>query len=154
MYIVSVKINKRNILVLAAAICLAVAVIFVALPSESDDILTSNISNTAKTTQDHIEFLSAYGYNVSETPVQIQEIIIPEQFSEEYDKYNEYQKMSGFDLSKFKSRRVKKYTYKVLNYEGSDEETVANLLVYNDKIIGGDISSTKLGGFVHGFVKE
>ena len=99
-------------------------------------------------------FLNAHGYQVTEKPVQIQEIVIPEEFSAEYEKYNEMQKLSGFDLSKFKSYRVKKYTYKVTNYEASPDEVVANVIVYNNKVIGGDISSTTLGGFVHGFVKE
>lgn len=154
MYVISVKLSKKRILSVVAALCVAVAIIFVALPVESDDVLANDVDVTAKTVDDHIAFLNNYGYNVSETPVQIQEIIIPAEFSEEYNKYNELQKLSGFDLSAFKSKRVKQYTYKILNYTASDEEVVANLLIHNSKIIGGDISSTKLGGFVHGFVKE
>ena len=73
--------------------------------------MTSNVSDAGKTTQQHIDFLNAYGYNILEKPIQIQEIIIPQQFSSDYDKYNEYQKLSGFDLAKFKGHRVKKYTY-------------------------------------------
>ena len=154
MYIVSVRLNKKKILGVVAALCIVTAIVCVALPKRSSDVLSSNISNSAKSVDEHIAFLNSYGYNVSEKPVQIQEIVIPEEFSAEYEKYNEYQKLSGFDLSKYKSYRVKKYTYKVLNYEGSSDEVVANLIVYNNKVIGGDISSTTLGGFVHGFVKE
>lgn len=154
MYIVSFKLDKRKFCAVVAALCLVVAVIFVAIPNTAGDVLAGNISNSAKSTADHISFLKAYGYEVSDKPVQIQEIIIPEEFSSDYEKYNEYQKLSGFDLSKYKSYRVKKYTYKVLNYEDSSDEVVANIIVYNNKVIGGDICSTTLGGFVHGFVKE
>ncbi len=153
MYIVSVKLNKKKVCSVAAAFCLAIAIIFVSFPNSASDVLNTNVNTSAKSTDEHIDFLNAFGYNVSEKPVQIQEIVIPEQFSSEYEKYNEFQKLSGFDLSKFKTYRVKKYTYKILNYD-SDDEVVANLIVYNNKVIGGDISSTSLGGFVHGFVKE
>lgn len=154
MYIVSVRLNKKKILGVVAALCLVTAIVCVALPKRASDVLSSNISNSAKSVEDHIAFLNAHGYEVSEKPVQIQEIVIPEEFSAEYEKYNELQKLSGFDLSKFKSYRVKKYTYKVTNYTDSADEVVANVIIYNNKIIGGDISSTTLGGFVHGFVKE
>ena len=154
MYIVSVKLNKRKILGFIAALCIVTAVVCVALPKRASDVLNSNISTSAKSVEEHVAFLNAHGYQVTEKPVQIQEIVIPEEFSAEYEKYNEMQKLSGFDLSKFKSYRVKKYTYKVTNYEASPDEVVANVIVYNNKVIGGDISSTTLGGFVHGFVKE
>ena len=154
MYIVSLKLDKRMILGALAALCLAVAVVCVVTPGGASDVLNSNVNTAASSVKDHIDFLSAYGYSVGDKPVQIQEIIIPEQFSEEYEKYNDMQKLSGFDLSKFKSKRVKKYTYKVTDYKDSDDEVVANVIVYNNKVIGGDISSTTLGGFMHGFIKE
>ncbi len=154
MYVVSVKLNMKRFLSAIAVICIAIAIVCVAFPQRSSDVLSSKVNKSGKTTQEHIDFLNAYGYNILEKPVQIQEIIIPQEFSSEYEKYNEYQKLSGFDLSKFKGYRVKKYTYKVLNYTDSQEEVVANILIYNDKVIGGDVCSTTLGGFVHGFIKE
>jgi len=154
MYVVSVKFNLRKILSVVAVICIVVAIICVSLPKKSSDVLKSKVDTSAKTTKQHIDFLNAYGYNITEKPIQIQEIIIPQQFSADYEKYNEFQKLSGFDLEKFKGFRVKKFTYKVLNYPDSSDEVVANLFIYNDKVIGGDICSTTLGGFVHGFVKE
>ena len=154
MYIVSLRLNLKKVLSVIAVCCIAFAVFVAALPARSSDVLSNISKKTAKSTTDHIEFLGECGYNVSEKPVQIQEIIIPREFSKDYEKYNELQKISGFDLSDFKGCRVKKYTYKVLNYEGSEDEVVANIIIYNEKIIGGDISSTVLGGFVHGFVKE
>ena len=154
MYIVSIKLDKTKILACLAAFCLVVAVVCVSVPSKNADVLKSSVSTSVKTTQDHIDFLNAYGYNVTDKPIQIQEIIIPSEFSEEYEKYNEYQKLSGFDLSDFKNYRVKKYTYKVTDYVDSDEEVVANVMIYDNHVIGGDISSTTLGGFTHGFIKE
>ncbi len=154
MYIVSLRLNIKKVLSVIAALCIVIAVFCVALPQKSSDVLSSKVNTTAKTTQDHIDFLNSYGYNIYEKPVQIQEIVIPQEFSADYEKYNELQKISGFDLSRYKGYRVKKYTYKVLDYPNSSDEVVANIFIYADKIIGGDICSTSLGGFTHGFIKE
>jgi len=154
MYIVSLKLDLKKILSVIAVCCIAFAVIIAALPARSSDVLKNNSNKTAKSTSDHVLFLKEYGYEVLQKPVQIQEIIIPDDFSSDYEKYNELQKISGFDLSGYKGCRVKKYTYKVLNYTDCEDEVVANVIIYNDRIVGGDISSTVLGGFVHGFVKE
>ena len=40
----------------------------------------------------------------------------------------------------------------MLNYP-TDDEVSAHLYVYNDKVIGGDISSAALDGFMHGLTK-
>lgn len=153
MYVISIKLNKIKLIAVAMIICIFAAIACIILPDASSDVLNSNVSSSVKSIDDHIAFLNAFGYNVDANPVQIQEIIIPDEFSEEYKKYNEIQKMSGFDLSKYKGYRAKKYTYKITNYSGT-EEVVANLIVYNNKVIGGDVSSTSLGGFIHGFIKE
>ena len=154
MYIVSVKFSLKKFLCCVVALCIVIAVTCAVIPQRSSDVLSSKANTTAKTTRDHIDFLKTYGYNVGDKPIQIQEIIIPQEFSAEYEQYNNYQKLSGFDLSKFKGQRVKQYTYKVTDYKDSTDEVVANIYLYNDKVIGGDISSTTLGGFVHGFIKE
>ena len=154
MYVISLKLDKTKICATLAALCLVIAVACVAFPRQASDVLNGNVNTTAKSTEEHIAFLNAYGYNVVEKPVQIQEVIIPSDFSSAYEKYNEFQKLSGFDLAKFKNCRVKKYTYKVVDYDNSSQEVIANLFVYDNKVVGGDISSTTLGGFTHGFVKE
>ena len=154
MYILSVKLNVKKILSVIAVVCIATAVVCSIILNSSDDVLSSNVDVSGENSIEHVEFLKKYGYNTSDKPIQIQEIIIPEKFSLDYNKYNELQKLSGFDLSKYKGYRVKKYSYKILNYTDSEDEVVANLYIFNSKIIGGDVCSTSFGGFVHGIVKE
>lgn len=154
MYVLSVKLDVKKVLSVIAVLCIVIAVSFVLFQKQSSDVLSNDISRSAKNTSEHVDFLDAYGYNIYDKPIQIQEIIIPEKFSDDYLKYNELQKLSGLDLSDYKGYRAKKYTYKVLDYANSNDEVVANLIVYNNMVIGADISSTTLGGFVHGLVKE
>lgn len=154
MFIWSVKLNRNLIWGICAALCLSIGAIAVFSPKESTDVLKNSIDTAAKTTEQQVAMLKSFGYEVEEQPVLIEEVIIPSEFDEDYQAYNNYQKLSGFDLSKYKGCRAKKYTYNVTNYPEQSDGVVANLLVYNGKAIGGDISSTALDGFVHGFVKE
>lgn len=154
MFIWSVKLNRNLLWGFCAVVCLSIGALAAFTPKSSQDVLKNSIDTTAKTTEQQVALLGAFGYEVEPQPTLIEEIIIPAEFDEEYNKYNDYQKMSGFDLSKYKGRRAKKYTYIVTNYSDQSDEVVANLIVYNGKAIGGDISSSVANGFVHGFIKE
>ncbi len=57
-------------------------------------------------------------------------------------------------MTKYAGKRCKRYSYSVLNYPEEPEDVRANILVYNGKIIGGDVCSLKLDGFMHGFAME
>ena len=67
-------------------------------------------------------------------------------------KPHEIQKQQGFDLSRFRGKQVSRCSYEVLNYPGQKEYIRANLLIYNQEVIGGDICSIYAeNGFMHGF---
>ena len=51
----------------------------------------------------------------------------------------------------FRGKTVKRWTYDVTNYPDNRPNVKANILVYDNKIIGGDICSLELDGFMHGF---
>ena len=50
-------------------------------------------------------------------------------------------------MSKYKNKKVTRYSYKVTNY-GGEGEVMANLFVYRGKIVACDISSLSPDGFV------
>lgn len=79
------------------------------------------------------------------------EVKIPSDFPEVLEKYNELQMSQGFDLHKYEGKRIKRYVYTVTNYPDTNETVLATLLVYKDKVIGGDISTASQDGFLHGF---
>jgi len=106
-----------------------------------------------KTAEDRIELLHSFGWEVQKEPIEFREVLIPEEFDDTYSKYNEMQMEQGFDLSKFAGKHVMKYSYAVLNHPSGEESVIATLLVYKNKLIGGDIASAKLDGFLHGLMK-
>lgn len=99
-----------------------------------------------------LTFLKAYGWELNTEPAEVVDVAIPKEFGDVYQNYNEIQKLQGFDLTKFQGKQVKRYTYVVMNYPGESENIRANLLVYKEKVIGGDVCSLEAeGGFMHGF---
>lgn len=111
------------------------------------------ISCSAKTDEERIQFLQAYGWEVKPNPAEVMELTIPEEFNGVYEEYNQLQRRQGMDLSRYKGKRVKRWTYEITNYP-QEPQVVANLLVYEDTIIGGDVCTVRLDGFMHGFSKD
>ena len=104
-----------------------------------------------KTKEDVIQFLSQFGWQVEESPVEVKTVTIPGEFDKVFATYNEMQKEQGLNLSKYKNKEVTRYTFAVTNYEGYEGTVYANVLVYRNRVIGGDICSADVSGFVHGF---
>ena len=112
------------------------------------------IFNSIKTNEDRIKFLNQFGWEVEPEPVEIIEIQIPKEFDKVYGDYNEIQKKIGLNLEKYKGKRVKRYTYRVLNYPEEHEQILANVIIYKNNVIAGDVMNPKLDGFMHSLKKE
>ncbi len=156
MFIYTVKSKQiRAILIILFVVLTAGVLIFLSKDSEdvSKNNNTANLS--ASNESERLSFISQFGWEVSEEPTEVREIIIPEEFDEVYTKYNEIQLSQGFDLTSFKGMRAKKWTYAVKNYEEYEDKDCIriNILVCNGKVIGGDVCSVELDGFMHGFTK-
>lgn len=107
-----------------------------------------------KTEADVVEFLSQFGWTVEASPTEVKTVTIPAEFDKVFAAYNEMQKEQGLNLSKYKNKEVTRYTFAVTNYEGYEGSVLANVLVYRNRVIGGDICSTDISGFVHGFERQ
>ena len=83
-------------------------------------------------------------------PEAYSEVQIPEEFSEVYENYNKIQR-HGLDLSKYNGEKAARYTYKVVNHPSGEKDVRATLLVYKDKLIGGDICTVRLDGLCRTF---
>ncbi len=100
-----------------------------------------------------IKFLSRLGLEVDDTTGQVAEVVIPEEFNDVYENYNKIQKQAGYDLSEYSGKTVVKYTYEVKNYDG-DDTVLVNILTYGNKVIGGDVCSTAVDGFMKPLSRE
>ncbi len=159
MFVISLKsdiIKKLTLFTLVAVFAIIGGVVAVS----SNEVATvgsfNDISLKASTHQERVDFFSQFGWKIADEPSEIKETVIPEEFDSTYEQYSTLQKDQGFNLEKYKGMRVKAWSYDILNYPGyenSDGVIKGNLLTYDGKIIGGDICSVELGGFMHGFCK-
>ena len=107
-----------------------------------------------KNNEDRINFIKQFGWEVDAQPLKEQEVTIPKEFDKIFAAYNEIQRKQGLDLSSFKKKNVMRYTYTVTNYPDYDGEVYINILVYCNKVIGGDVCSADVNGFIHGFEQQ
>lgn len=103
---------------------------------------------------DRMAFISQFGWSVDELPVDEREVVIPSSFDKIYESYNQLQKSQGLSLNKYKGKEVTRYTYKITNYPEYQGDVYINLLVFKNKVIGGDVCSADPTGFVHGFSRD
>ncbi len=117
--------------------------------ASSDTVDFSNV----KTNEDRLAFISQFGINAKEAPTETEDFRVPESFDKVIAGYNEIQKKQGLDLSKYKNKRVTRYTYEASGYEGSSDTVFVNLIIYRNTVIACDVSSTDPNGFVAPLVK-
>ena len=103
-----------------------------------------------RTNEDRVAYLEGYGWQVSPDPLATEELLIPEEMDESYDEYLALQAEQGFDLEKYAGKRVKRYTYEITNYPSGETGVQANLLLYKTTVVGGEVLSPELDGFLHG----
>ncbi|WP_085831941.1 DUF4830 domain-containing protein [Clostridium merdae] len=155
MFVVSVKAKRKNILLVVFLILVLVLVAITAMVvrgSGSEATMGNQKYNVkADSNEDRIAFLSQFGWEVSSEPIEIREITIPATFNEVYEKYNSMQKEQGLDLTRYAGKICKQWVYEVNNATDQGAPVRATMLVLGGKVIGGDISSTPIDGFMCGF---
>lgn len=163
MFVFSLSGKKIKLAGIAVFACIVVAMSVFLLPDydnagtayvsavTNEKISFSGIKNEA----DRIEFISAFGISVTGDPIEVVETKIPKEFDAVYNEYNGIQMAQGLDLSKYKGKKVKRYTYDVSNYpkdaQGMPSQVFLNLVIYKNKVIAGDLSSPDGEGFVRTF---
>ncbi len=153
MFVYSIKSKHVKVVLLLLFVVFTVISLFVLSRDSAQTGKGDNIALKASTHEERMAFLSQFGWEIDEEPVEVREVIIPEEFDDTYTAYNEIQKNQGFDLTVYSGMRVKRWTYTVKNYAGYENQECihANILVYDGLVVGGDICSVELDGFMHGF---
>lgn len=133
--------NRKSLLALLAAM---VAIILIC----GEIYAASNTTYNASTNAERIYFIKSIGHEVLSNEPETKAVVIPEAFSDVYNNYNDIQRLSGYDLADYKGCEVVVYTYSIKTPAGYDGDCVLNMIVYNGRVIGGDVSSAALGGFM------
>jgi hypothetical protein len=147
-----------------AVICLALTALialiaFVPTYVGNDGVVQVGVDATynyekIKNNEDRVNFLKQFGWEVDAQPLSEQQVTIPKEFDKVFAAYNEIQRKQGLDLTSFKKKNVMRYTYTVTNYPDYEGEVYVNILVYRNTVIGGDVCSADVNGFIHGFERN
>lgn len=133
--------TKKGLVALLAAVLLCLFV-------GGELYAAGNIKQNGKTNAQRVAFIKSMGLVPQEECIGNKDIVIPERFGMVYENYNKLQLKAGYDLELYKGSDATVFTYSVETPNGYSGDAVANLIVYNGRIIGGDISSRELDGFM------
>lgn len=101
-----------------------------------------------KTNEDRLNFLKQFGWETESEPKESVKLSVPSDFDKILAQYNELQKQQGLDLAKYRGKEVTRYTYVVTNYPDYSGTVYANIIVYKNRVIGGDVCSADVEGFI------
>lgn len=157
MFLFSIKADKRKIITVLAVLLIAVT-LGIVLSSVRNSEPTAECEGVkyslkAGTNEERVSFLAQFGWSVDTEPLEIKDVTIPQTFNDVYENYNSIQKQQGLDLKPYAGKTCRQWVYAVKNYP-QNCDVRATLLVYNNVVIGGDLSTTALDGFMTGFRGE
>ena len=132
---------------LAAAVVLCAAAAAVTLAGRQAQASAMVSPKGIRTEEDRVAYLQEWGWQVNPQAALVEELELPEEFGETYSQYLALQTGQGFDLEKHAGKRVRRYTYEILNYPTGETGVVAHLLVRKNTVIGGEVIG---GSFLHG----
>ena len=92
------------------------------------------------TNAQRVEYINSLGVKLLSDDYRSKTVVIPKEFDSVYNNYNKLQLTANLDLTAYKGKKVTVYTYDCAN------ETVVNLMIYKDRLIGGDIAETRFRG--------
>lgn len=133
--------KKARLLLLAAIVLLAGLYLTVRL--------LNGTGKNAATTQDRLAFLASLGWEADPASEEAQQVTVPDCSEGAMASYNELLKRGGYDLSAFQGQTVSLYCYRLLNYPETEDTVYLALYVSDGRVIGGDIHTAALDGFMH-----
>lgn len=139
MKLICVKIKSTKTLCLVLILLLMLIII-----SEFTDAFSYRTLN-GNTKNQRLDFLNQIGVFPESDSETVKNFVIPEKFSDVYENYNKLQISAGFDLKKYSGKQVLIYEYKWIKGE-PEKIYYPHLIVFEGKIIGGDICDNSLNG--------
>ena len=139
-----IKMSRKAAVCIVLAIAAALFLIVVLA-----GIQRNAASGKVESAEDAAEYLLGLGWEVDQNAVTIQTTVLPEYFDNTISAYNKLQLEQGFDLTEQAGQEITVYLFPVTNYPNASGDVLACLMTCKDKVIGGDIHSSELDGFMH-----
>ena len=151
MMVMTAKVDKKKIAIVLVAVLVLVVGLVLLLGGKDDTPTAVTTAASVVGNDDRVRFLNGFGWEVTASPKESSQVLIPEKSSEVFDRYNELQKSQGYDLTRYAGQTVMRYVYQVNNYPGATEPVYATVLISKNQVIGGDVTDTSAKGVIQGF---
>lgn len=150
MFVFSFKASSVKIICLVCVCIIAAVAVISILPTAGSSLNVNKLDISSELSKIDVkgekgrqEYLSVLGYGVEKEPVTETSEKLPKALDVVTERYNDLQRLQGFDLSKYCGKSVKGYTYKVSSLpDGTklgEDKYLATLIVYKNKVIGADL---------------
>ena len=141
MKVIGIGFNWRRA---AAAAAFALSLGLCALAGQAESPVSAQVDPTELLCR---QTLSSFGWEASEL-ISREEVRLPAVFDESYREYLHLQEAAGFSLTPYAGQTVTRCTFRVENYPTGEENIFADLLVFQQQVVGGDIRTASLNGFM------
>ncbi len=150
MFVYSVRASSLKFFaVIALTVALVVAIVLIGGGSDAMTASAGGVDfSGVKTNEERLEFIRQFVPEAAGEPSDSETFSVPEDFDRIMRSYNEIQKQQGLDISKYKNKKVTRYTYEVEKLGDYDKPVFINLIIYRGNVIACDISSADPDGFV------
>ena len=149
MFTKSLKLTKKR----AVALLLFLGVILsaaVVLCSSPRSLLSTGDMLDVSQTKGREKYLASYGWEIDPDSEEERNVLLPKSFEGAVGEYADMQTSQGYDFASYAGLECRQYTYTVTNYEGCGGTVYATLYIKGTRVIGGDIHSADICGFMHG----
>ena len=109
----------------------------------------SDAKKNALTREDRVAFLASLGWEADPDSEEAGSVKIPDCGEGAMADYNELMKKGGYDLSSYEGKNAEQYRYRLTNYPDCGQSVWVTLYAYQGRVIGGDIHTVSLDGFMH-----
>lgn len=137
---------KAVIIIVSVALILAAAVILRSAPGSLSGLLT--VSELGST-EGRRQYLAGLGWETEPGSEEERLVLIPKTLGGVIADYADMQTSQGYDFASCCGLECRQYTYIITNYPCEDT-VYAVLFIRNGRVIGGDIHSAAIDGFMHG----
>ena len=103
----------------------------------------------ANSTEARIGFLKFLGWEADPKTEECGTVVIPDCENHAMAEYNALMQKGGYDLSPYIGKCVEQYRYELTNYPNARSTVYAVLYVSKGRVIGGDIHTASIDGFMH-----
>lgn len=152
MFIYTARLPKKRLIAGGVSLLCCVVAAATALVLNAGNQAVSTLAEVKgiRDNEDRVAYLEQLGWAVLPEPIAVEELLIPAEFDETYADYLALQEEQGFDLTRYRGKRVKRCTYEITNHPSGESGVQVSLLICKSTVIGGEVLSPVQNGILHG----